>query len=213
MFAFNPGNEDESGRILGGAVVNAANTTANAQMKLADDIGSSLVSLAGAFGDAGEMASQGDSAYEALGAIGEMYPGMKSTYGALGKMDSRTRRMASMSILDNLGAVSQLGIAGMRDSTQQAGQQLDRDRPFIDASLKNLGNTAAGNVPYGGSPSQDPANTVPLPTGPSASVDQVGTPAAVAASGGAAKMSPQDWQAMRADFIARGRRDPGPYPY
>jgi hypothetical protein len=55
-----------------------------------------------------------------------------------------------MSILDNLGAVSQLGIAGMRNTTTQAGQQLDRDRPFIDASLKNLGNTAAGNVPHGG---------------------------------------------------------------
>jgi hypothetical protein len=129
MFAFNPGNEDESGRILGGAVVNAANTTANAQMKLADDIGSSLVSLAGAFGDAGEMASQGDSAYEALGAIGEMYPGMKSTYGALGKMDSRTRRMASMSILDNLGAVSQLGIAGMNNQTRTAQQALTARMP------------------------------------------------------------------------------------
>jgi len=129
MFAFNPGNEDESGRILGGAVVNAANTTANAQMKLADDIGSSLVSLAGAFGDAGEMASQGDSAYEALGAIGEMYPGMKSTYGALGKMDSRTRRMASMSILDNLGAVSQLGIAGLNNQTRTAQQALTARMP------------------------------------------------------------------------------------
>ena len=125
MFAFNPGNEDESGRILSGAVVGAANTTAQANMKLADDIGSSLVSLAGAFGDAGELASQGDSAYEALGAIGEMYPGMKSTYGALGKMDPRTRRMASMSILDNLGAVSQLGIAGMNNQSRQQGQMMN----------------------------------------------------------------------------------------
>ena len=150
MFGFNPGNEDRSGEIIGQGVVNSANTTANAQMKLADDIGGSLVSLAGAFGDAGELASQGDSAYEALGAIGEMYPGMKSTYGALGKMDPRTRRMASMSILDNLGAVSQLGIAGMRNTTTQQGQQISRDRPFIDASLKSLSNTAAGNVPHGG---------------------------------------------------------------
>jgi hypothetical protein len=144
MFAFNPGNEDESGRILGGAVVNAANTTANAQMKLADDIGSSLVSLAGAFGDAGEMASQGDSAYEALGAIGEMYPGMKSTYGALGKMDSRTRRMASMSILDNLGAVSQLGIAGMRNTTTQAGQQIQAGMPSQRARIDAATQVASG---------------------------------------------------------------------
>jgi len=144
MFAFNPGNEDMSGRILGQAAVGAAETTANAQMKLADDIGSSLVSLAGAFGDAGELAQQGDSAYEALGAIGEMYPGMKSTYGALGKMDPRTRRMASMSILDNLGAVSQLGIAGMNNQTRQQGQQLTAALP----RMRNLA-TAQAQVAAG----------------------------------------------------------------
>jgi hypothetical protein len=150
MFAFNPGNEDESGRILGGAVVNAANTTANAQMKLADDIGSSLVSLAGAFGDAGEMASQGDSAYEALGAIGEMYPGMKSTYGALGKMDSRTRRMASMSILDNLGAVSQLGIAGMNNQTRQQGQAIQSMTPYRRNEITSANTRAAEGAAFDG---------------------------------------------------------------
>jgi hypothetical protein len=115
MFAYNPTVNDESGAIRGQGIVNSAQMNAQAKMKLADDIGSALVSVAGAFGEAGELAQQGDSAYEALGAIGEMYPGMKSTYGALGKMDPRTRRMASMSILDNLGAVSQMGIAGMRE--------------------------------------------------------------------------------------------------
>jgi hypothetical protein len=150
MFAFNPGNEDMSGRILGQAAVGAAETTANAQMKLADDIGSSLVSLAGAFGDAGELASQGDSAYEALGAIGEMYPGMKSTYGALGKMDPRTRRMASMSILDNLGAVSQLGIAGMNNQTRTAGQQIQQNAPLTQQNIKNANTLAEEGANFDG---------------------------------------------------------------
>jgi hypothetical protein len=144
MFAFNPGNEDMSGRILGQAAVGAAETTANAQMKLADDIGSSLVSLAGAFGDAGELAQQGDSAYEALGAIGEMYPGMKGTHGALGKLDSRTRRMAAMSILDNLGAVSQLGIAGMNNQTRVAQQGLTAAGPANRAAATAAGRVASG---------------------------------------------------------------------
>ena len=152
MFGFNPGNEDRSGEIIGQGVVNSANTTANAQMKLADDIGGSLVSLAGAFGDAGELASQGDSAYEALGAIGEMYPGMKSTYGALGKMDPRTRRMASMSILDNLGAVSQLGIAGMRNTTTQQGQLIQQRMPAQRAQLNAAAQVAAGSGTYAGFP-------------------------------------------------------------
>ena len=153
MFAFDPGVNDRSGEIIGQGAVNAANTTANAQMKLANDIGGSLVSLAGAFGDAGELASQGDSAYEALGAIGEMYPGMKSTYGALGKMDPRTRRMASMSILDNLGAVSQLGIAGLNNQTRTAGQQIQQNAPIRRAQVNAASQVAAGGGTYAGFPS------------------------------------------------------------
>jgi hypothetical protein len=149
MFGYAPTENDESGRILGQGMVGAAQTTANAQVKMADDIGSSLVSLAGAFGDAGELASQGDSAYEALGAIGEMYPGMKSTYGALGKMDPRTRRMASMSILDNLGAVSQLGIAGMNNQTRTAQQGLTARMPMARVAADAQAKVAAGQGTVG----------------------------------------------------------------
>ena len=147
MFGYAPTENDESGRIIGQGMIGSAQTTANAQVKMADDIGGALVGLAGAFGDAGQLASQGDSAYEALGAIGEMYPGMKSTYGALGKMDPRTRRMASMSILDNLGAVSQLGIAGMRNSTTQQGQQIQQNAPMARAAATNAATVAQrGNM-------------------------------------------------------------------
>jgi len=165
MFAFNPGVNDRSGEILGGAAVNAANTTANAQMKLADDIGSSLVSLAGAFGDAGELAQQGDSAYEALGALGEMYPGMKGTHGALGKLDSRTRRMAAMSILDNLGAVSQLGIAGMNNQTRVAQQGLTAALPNIRNLADNQADAAAGRTTYEPSPGLSSVVPPPSPAG------------------------------------------------
>lgn len=152
MFAYNPTVNDTSGQIIGQGMVGAAQTTANAQVKMADDIGGALVGLAGAFGDAGQLASQGDSAYEALGAIGEMYPGMKSTYGALGKMDPRTRRMASMSILDNLGAVSQLGIAGLRNSTTQQGQALTAAMPRARAAADAQAKVAAGQATVIGMP-------------------------------------------------------------
>jgi hypothetical protein len=58
MFAFNPGNEDQSGRILGGAYANAAQTTADANVKLVDDIGSSIVSLASAYGASKAQAAE-----------------------------------------------------------------------------------------------------------------------------------------------------------
>ena len=144
MFAYNPTVDDTSGQILGQGIVNSANTNAQAKVKLVDDIGGALVNLAGAYGSMSEANAAGDSAYEALGAIGEMYPGMKSTYGALGKMDPRTRRLASMSILDNLGAISQLGIAGMRSATAEQGQQLQREMPIRRAQVNAAAQTAAG---------------------------------------------------------------------
>ena len=52
MFAFNPGNEDTSGQIQAQGQINAANTTAQANVKLVDDIGSSLVGLASAYANA-----------------------------------------------------------------------------------------------------------------------------------------------------------------
>jgi hypothetical protein len=143
MFGYAPTVNDESGAIRGQGIVNAAQMNAQAKVKLVDDIGSALVSVAGAFGEAGELAQQGDSAYEALGAIGEMYPGMKSTYSALGKMDKQTRRMASMNILGNLGAVSQMGIAGMNNQTRT-------NAPFINAGLDNAADVAAGNRTFTG---------------------------------------------------------------
>ena len=181
MFAYNPQTEDMSGQIIGQGMVGAAQTTANAQVKMADDIGGALVGLAGAFGDAGQLASQGDSAYEALGAIGEMYPGMKSTYGALGKMDPRTRRMASMSILDNLGAVSQLGIAGLNNQTRTAGQQIQQNAPYVAADIKNRQNVAGGNVPHGGGGGMAPVEP-PLPPYSPAPVSQPPAPSANPAS-------------------------------
>jgi hypothetical protein len=58
MFAFNPGNEDQSGRILGQSAATAAQTTADANVKLADDIGSSIVSLASAYGASKAQAAE-----------------------------------------------------------------------------------------------------------------------------------------------------------
>lgn len=51
MFGYNPTVNDQSGQIIGEGMVNAAQTTAGAQVQMANDIGSSLVSLAGAYGE------------------------------------------------------------------------------------------------------------------------------------------------------------------
>ena len=58
MFQFNPGVNDRSGEIIGQGAVNAANTTAQANVKLVDDIGSSIVSLASAYGASKAQAAE-----------------------------------------------------------------------------------------------------------------------------------------------------------
>jgi hypothetical protein len=58
MFSYSPQESDQSGRILGGAYANAAQTTADANVKLADDIGSSIVSLATAYGASKAQAAE-----------------------------------------------------------------------------------------------------------------------------------------------------------
>lgn len=49
MFAYNPTVNDTSGQIIGQGAVNAANTTAQANVKLVDDIGGALVNFAATY--------------------------------------------------------------------------------------------------------------------------------------------------------------------
>ena len=73
MFAFDPGNEDMSGRILGQGVVGSAQTRADAQVKLVDDIGGALVSLANVYGkkrDKKDMLAGMDKSVDAMSDMG-----------------------------------------------------------------------------------------------------------------------------------------------
>jgi hypothetical protein len=119
--------------------------------QLGQDIGGALQSIGGMYGAVSEKNAMGDSAFDAISAIGQMYPGMKKISSALEGMDPRTRRLASMSILDNLGAISQLGIAGMNTQTRQSqqaltarGQQIAVNAPAARAQQNAAAQVAAG---------------------------------------------------------------------
>ena len=142
MFAYSPTTQDRSGEIMAMGQVGAAETQANTMANLGNNIGGALASIGGMYGQASQAAQAGDSAYEALGAIGQMYPGMKNAFTALGKMDPRTRRLASMSILDNLGSISQLGIAGMRDDASRESRALTARGQNITVNMPNMRNAA-----------------------------------------------------------------------
>ena len=152
MFAYNPTVNDMSGQILAQGQIGAAQTQAEMMNNLGQNIGGALQTIGGMYGQANQTAQAGDSAYEALGAIGEMYPGMKGAFTALGKMDPRTRRLASMSILDNLGAISQLGIAGMNNQTRQNQQALTAAMPRMRNIANAQAQVAAGQGTFVGLP-------------------------------------------------------------
>jgi hypothetical protein len=151
MFSYSPQVADRSGEILGAGQMQAAQTNAQMMGQLGQDIGGALQSIGGMYGAVSEKNAMGDSAFDAISAIGQMYPGMKKISTALEGMDPRTRRLASMSILDNLGAISQLGIAGMNTQTRQSqqaltarGQQIAVNAPAARAQQNAAAQVAAG---------------------------------------------------------------------
>jgi orotidine-5'-phosphate decarboxylase len=68
MFAFNPGVNDRSGEILGAAGVNAANTTAQANVGLVNDIGGALMGLASSYAGNRAMKAEAEG-YDKIGEI------------------------------------------------------------------------------------------------------------------------------------------------
>ena len=143
MFAYNP-TPDRSGEIMAAGQMQAAQTNAQMMGQLGQDIGGALQSIGGTIGGAMQSNAQADSAFDAIAAIGQMYPGMKKISTALEGMDPRTRRLASMSILDNLGSISQLGIAGMNNQTRTVQQQLTARMPGQRAAVTAQAQVAAG---------------------------------------------------------------------
>ena len=72
MFAYNPTVNDTSGQILAQGQINSANTTAQANMKLGDDIGSSLVQLASAYGQARDKKAVLKGMDQTMGVMSDM---------------------------------------------------------------------------------------------------------------------------------------------
>jgi hypothetical protein len=151
MFSYAPQEPDQSGRIIAQGMMGAAQTNAQMMGQMGQDIGGALASIGGMVGNVSQANAQADSAFDAISAIGQMYPGMKKISSALEGMDPRTRRLASMSILDNLGAISQLGIAGMNTQArrdQQAltarGQNITVNMPAARAQQNAAAQVAAG---------------------------------------------------------------------
>ncbi len=72
MFAYNPTVNDTSGQILAQGQISAADTTARANMQLGDDISSSLLTLASAYGKKRDKKELLDGMDKSVGAMSDM---------------------------------------------------------------------------------------------------------------------------------------------
>jgi hypothetical protein len=146
MFAFNPGNEDQSGRILGGAYANAAQTTADANVKLVDDIGSSLVSLAAAYGNKKGTEAKGKNFKKFMGMAGDTF-GMDSAM--FGDMEDYDAGMMLENFAPMMPAMANAQLGQQRMGVQQAGQMMNS--PGARATLANQQDVASeGGSSIGG---------------------------------------------------------------
>jgi hypothetical protein len=137
MFAFNPGNEDQSGRILGGAYANAAQTTADANVKLVDDIGSSLVSLAAAYGSKKGTEAKGKNFKKFMGMAGDTF-GMDSAM--FGDMEDYDAGMMLENFAPMMPAMANAQLGQQRMGVQQQGQQMNS--PGARAAAANAATVA-----------------------------------------------------------------------
>jgi hypothetical protein len=201
---FNPGVQDRSGEILGAAGVNAANTTAQANVGLVNDIGSALMGLAGSYGEMQSNKAKGRAFKDVFKvvapSVGISMDQLEDVAGGKLKND-----MDWYKVSETIGPWMP-SLINMQLGKDRLGVQ--QDQPFVNQGLQNARNLGAGNVPYGA----DPANTVPLPTDdPLPAV--ASTPPAVTARPGLQNMTREQWDAMNEDLVRLGRKSRGPYPY
>ena len=164
MFGFNPGVNDMSGQILGQGVVSSAQTKADAQVKMVDDIGSALVGLAGAYGEMEGNKAKGRAFKDAFKVIApsagiDMKQLEALTGGSLkNDMDWYNARETMVPMLPSL-INAQLG--SQRNMTSQAGQQIQAGMPAKRAGIDNATDVAGGRKTYN---PPDLFNVVPPPT-------------------------------------------------
>jgi hypothetical protein len=184
MFAYNPTVNDQSGQIIGQGMVGAAQTTAGAQMQMADDIGSALVGLAGAYGEMEGNKAKGRAFKDAFKVIApsagiDMKQLEALTGGSLkNDMDWYNARETMAPLLPSL--INARLVQGNMGIKQQ-GQQIQQNAPYVAADIKNRQNIAGGNVPHGGGGGMAPVEP-PLPPYSPAPVSQPPAPSANPAS-------------------------------
>jgi hypothetical protein len=161
MFAYNPTVNDRSGEFLGAGKVASAQTMADAKVKLVDDIGSSLVSWAGAYASNKGMQAEAEG-YDRIGEIlgGSMFKDNPAVGGYLA--DLRKQKNPQMKIA---GYNALFGLAGPMSNAMmsQRNAGIRENAPFVNVGLDNARDLAGGKGTF-------------VPGGDSGNIDRSGMP-------------------------------------
>jgi len=165
MFAYAPRENNESGRILAGGQIGAAQSNAQMMSQLGSDIGGALASIGGMYGEIEGQKAKGRAFKDVFKVVspslGISMEQLEAVSGGKLKND-RDWFQASEMLMPMMPALINAQLGRQRVGVQQA-------QPYVNAGLENAGNLAAGEgtvpLPNNPAPYNGPVVEPPLPVG------------------------------------------------
>jgi hypothetical protein len=144
MFAYAPRENDESGRILAGGQIGAAQSNAQMMSQLGSDIGGALASIGGMYGEIEGQKAKGRAFKDVFKVVspslGISMEQLEAVSGGKIKSDRDWFQVSEM-----MGPMMP-SLINMQLGQQRLGVQ--QQQPFVNAGLKNAANIAGGNATY-----------------------------------------------------------------
>ena len=166
MFAYNPTENDQSGRIIAQGMMGAAQTNAQMMGQLGQDIGGALASIGGIYGEIEGQKAKGRAFKDVFKVVspslGISMEQLEAVSGGKLKND-RDWYQASEMLMPMMPSLINAQLVTGKLGVQQ-------QQPFVNAGLKNAANIAGGNATYTPPAGMSPVEP-PLPTKDPAAAD------------------------------------------
>jgi len=194
MFAYNPTENDQSGRIIAQGMMGAAQTNAQSMGQLGQDIGGALAGIGQMYGEIEGRKAKGRAFKDVFKVVS---PSMGISMDQLEAV-SGGKLKNDMDWYNVSETISPLMPSMINAQLVKGNMGVKQQQPFVNAGLKNAANIAGGNATYTPPAGMAPVEP-PLPTGGPAPVGVAPAPVASGIPGGQASID-----AINADRKRRG---------
>ena len=149
MFSYSPTENDQSGRIIAGGMMGAAETNANTMNQLGQNIGGALQSIGGMYAENKAMKAKAQGYSQIADILGSsMFQNNSAVKGFLseikGNKDPYAQVMGYEQLFNVLGPLSNAMNTGARLGVTQQGQQIQQNAPIRRAQVNAAAQAAAG---------------------------------------------------------------------